>query len=243
VPLYQKSLVMQPNSLSGARQNAFVQGFKSRSGLNDHDLEILASLCRDPTHVARGTVLLPDIRQRAILVLDGYCGSYKTLLSGRQVIFDFKVSGDVACLRNVMLGKSCQNLMASTDAVVCLVPRKVIEAAIDGSQALKTAFLDRLDDEFAHLSDRFTRLARGNALESTASLLLNIWERLKTVGQATNMSFPFHITQDDMADALGLTPVHVNRTLRQLRMMNVVTVSVGFAMIHDLETLRGLAQL
>jgi CRP-like cAMP-binding protein len=234
---------MQPTSPSGTRHNAFVQGFKSRSTLNNHDLDILASLCGHPTHVARGTALLPDVGQKVVLVLDGYCSSYKTLASGRQVIFDFKVPGDLACLRNIMLGKSCQNLMASTDAVICSVPRKMVEAAIDGSPALKAAFLDRLDDEFTNLNDRFSGLARSSALERTASLLLNIWERLKAVGQAANMSFPFHVTQDDMADALGLTPVHVNRTLRQLRTMNVATVSLGFAMIHDLNALRVLAQL
>lgn len=234
---------MQSNSPLGTRQNAFVQGFKSRWGLDDRDIGTLASLCRQPTHVSRGTMLLPDVREKAILVLNGYCSSYKTLASGRQVIFDFKLPGDVACLRNVLLGKSCQNLMASTDAVICLVPRNLINEAVEGSPALRTAFLDRLDDEFTHLTDRFSRLARSNALERTASLILNVWERLKRVGQTSNLAFPFPITQDDLADALGLTPVHVNRTLRQLRTMNVVTVSVGLAVIHDLETLQVLARI
>jgi CRP-like cAMP-binding protein len=190
--------------------------------------------------VPRGTELLPDARL-TVIVLEGFCRSYRIFADGRQVIFDFRIPGDVACLRNLIIGRSHQELSAATDAVVCLVPTAALRQLLDNSPPIMEAFMDRLDAEDANMADRFAHMARSSALGRTASLLLNLLQRMEPVDLVKNLTFPLAITQDDMADALGLTPVHVNRTLRQLRDGGVAHIVNGYMSILDLPALQALA--
>jgi len=230
---------MNPSPERHWKDNAFLRTFNHKHNFNSKDLEGLSSLCRSPRHVERGKELLPD-PDRTVIILEGFCRSYRSFSDGRQVIFDFRIPGDLACLRNVVIGRTRQQLAAATDAVVCFVPTQAIRKLIDSSPFLREAFVDRLDAEDANLADHFAHLARSSAVGRMAALLLNLLERMDSVGFVRNLAFPLPITQDDMADALGLTPVHVNRTLRQLRETRIANVARGRISILDLPALRAL---
>jgi CRP-like cAMP-binding protein len=89
--------------------------------------------------------------------------------------------------------------------------------------------------------EHLVNIGRRSAIERTAHFFMELAERLSLVGLATETEFKCPLSQFVLADALGLTAVHVNRVLRQLRERGLLTLSRGRAQIHDLAELRKLA--
>ena len=91
------------------------------------------------------------------------------------------------------------------------------------------------------VSPRASAIGRRNAIERTAHFFMELAERLSLVGQATEAEFKCPLSQFVIADALGLTAIHVNRVLRQLRDRKLLTVRKRRVHIHDLSGLRKLS--
>jgi CRP-like cAMP-binding protein len=90
--------------------------------------------------------------------------------------------------------------------------------------------------------EHLVNIGRRNALVRTAHLLLELGLRLQLVGLGSDSGFACPLNQYLLADALGLTAIHVNRVLRQLRERGLVTFREGSVVIHDLAGLRALAE-
>jgi CRP-like cAMP-binding protein len=93
----------------------------------------------------------------------------------------------------------------------------------------------------AMVVEHLVNIGRRSALERTAHFFIELAERLSLVGLVTEAEFRCPLSQFVLADALGLTSIHVNRTLRQLRERKLLTVRRRVATIHDLAGLRKLA--
>jgi CRP-like cAMP-binding protein len=93
----------------------------------------------------------------------------------------------------------------------------------------------------AMVVEHLVNIGRRNAIERTAHFFMELAERLSLIGLGTEAEFKCPLTQFVLADALGLTAIHVNRVLRRLRERKLLTLSKGKAYIHDLDGLRKLA--
>jgi len=93
----------------------------------------------------------------------------------------------------------------------------------------------------AMVVEHLVSIGRRNALERTAHFFMELAERLTLVGLATSTEFKCPLNQYVLADALGLSAIHVNRVLRQLRERDLMTVKSGKVIIHDLSGLCALA--
>jgi len=89
--------------------------------------------------------------------------------------------------------------------------------------------------------EHLVSIGRRNAIERTAHFFMELAERLNLVGLATQAEFQCPLSQYVLADALGLTAIHVNRVLRQLRDMRLLSVQRGTVEIHDLNGLREIS--
>jgi hypothetical protein len=89
--------------------------------------------------------------------------------------------------------------------------------------------------------DVFASVGRRSAIERTAYFFTELAERLNLIGPATEIEFKCPLSQHVLADALGLSAIHVNRVLRQLREQDLLTLRKGSVKIHDLNRLRRLA--
>jgi len=89
--------------------------------------------------------------------------------------------------------------------------------------------------------EHLVNIGRRNAIERTAHFFMELAERLSLVGLATEAEFKCPLNQFVLADALGLTAIHINRVLRQLREQELLTLRKGSVKIHDLNRLRKLA--
>jgi len=93
----------------------------------------------------------------------------------------------------------------------------------------------------AMVVEHLVNIGRRNAIERTAHFFMELAERMSLVGLATEAEFQCPLSQFVLADALGLTAIHVNRVLRQLREEKLLTLRKGSVKIHDLNRLRKLA--
>ena len=106
---------------------------------------------------------------------------------------------------------------------------------------LGAALLWAASRDEAMVVEHLVSVGRRSAIERTAHFFMELAERLMLIGEATETEFKCPLSQFVLADALGLTAIHVNRVLRQLREQGLLTVRKGRVHIHDLAGLRSLS--
>jgi CRP-like cAMP-binding protein len=106
---------------------------------------------------------------------------------------------------------------------------------------LGAAILWAASRDEAMVVEHLVSIGRRNAIERTAHFFMELGERMLLVGLSAETEFECPLTQYVLADALGLSAIHINRVLRQLRELSLLTVQHGTATIHDLQGLRKLS--
>ncbi len=211
--------------------------------LSAHELAVLASLHqRRRTFVAgRDLVHEGQMGQSAFILAAGWVCSYKVLPGGTRQIVDFQIPGDFLGLRSVLFRTADHNIEPITDVEASEVMPSDLLDAFAMTPRLATAVLWAASRDEAMVVEHLVGLGRRNALERTAHFLLEMGARLKLVGLATRTKYACPLSQTLLADALGLTAVHVNRVLRQLREDGLLTFRNGEVTFDDFEGLVALA--
>jgi CRP-like cAMP-binding protein len=175
------------------------------------------------------------------LVLDGYVYEYQTVSRhGRQIIH-LHVPGDIAGLHAPYLGTQNNRLAPLGPAVVAFLSARALSELLDVSPRLRRAFWSLILLEGAMLRERIVSSNRRDALSRTAHLICELTLRLRAVGLAPNYSISIPWTQADIADLTGISTVHANRVVRELRRLGVIEWEAKRVRIHDWETLVRIA--
>ena len=153
-----------------------------------------------------------------LLILSGWAARVRILQDGRRQILSFLLPGDLIGLGQHDQPVAVSTITAITEVETCVAP------APDVSPSLRRAYAISVALEDAYLLAQITRLGRLNAQERIGDFLLEIHERLELAGLAFGGTFAMPLTQETIADALGLTSVHVNRMLQTLRRDNILTL-------------------
>jgi CRP-like cAMP-binding protein len=215
------------------------------SDLANEEVELLRTLSETPERLAAGAELIGqgERLETPRLLLAGWACRQRYLSDGRRQIFDFILPGDLygLCLRPqavalchavTLTRATISNAAALGDAVV---------GHPDAFPGLTTATLMSASADEAYLLNQMVRIGRQTAYERVAHLLLELYHRLSVVGLAGDNYMPLPLTQEIIADSLGLSIVHLNRTLQQLRRDGIVEVRGGAARILDSSRLRNIA--
>ena len=211
--------------------------------LSPDELDCLAEMQSKPLVVKRGEQLTQEGQtgHKAFVLQSGWACSFKDLRNGSRQIISFPIAGDCVGLRSVLLRTADHSFSALTDAVVSPVEGAHIMKCVTEFPRLGAALLWAASRDEAMVVEHLVNIGRRSTLERTAHLFMEMAERLSLVGLATEAEFDCPLTQYVLADALGLSPIHVNRVLRQLREQNLLTLRKGNVKIHDLNGLRKLA--
>lgn len=179
---------------------------------------------------------------QAIYVLtSGWTCSYQLLRNGDRQIVNLQLPGDLLGLQGLLLGVSSLSFQAVTDIEVLEVLASDFMVAIKQSkQLVASSYRAALRDE-AIIVEHLTNLGRSDASQSLAHFLLETGVRLSQVGLASKAGYPCPLSQEAIADVLGLSGVHVNRVLRHYREEGMLTFRDGFVAFHDYERLVKLA--
>jgi CRP-like cAMP-binding protein len=175
------------------------------------------------------------------LVLDGWACRYKMLEDGRRQIVSYFLPGDL-CDQNVFILREMDHGVSGLTKVrFAEIGRNDFEALSNGHPRLTQA-LNWCSLVSAAIQREWTlSIGQRSALERIAHLLCEIVVRLKGVGRVQENSCEFPVTQVELADTTGLTSVHVNRMLQELRSMGLITLARRRLTVHDLPALKRLA--
>ncbi len=212
--------------------------------LSDSELSVLESLHkRRRTFVAgRDLVHQGQSEQTAYILASGWACSYKLLEDGQRQIVDFQIPGDFLGLRSVLLNVSDHSIEPVTEIEVTEVHVADLLDAFARTPRLATAVLWAASRDEAMVVEHLVDIGRRDAAERMAHFLLELGARLALVGLGSKDGYACPLTQNLLADALGLSAVHVNRVLRQLREAGMVTSRDGFVAFEDYDKLTDFAQ-
>ena len=211
--------------------------------LSDEDLATLDRLHQRRRTFVAGVDLVHQGQtdQSAYILAKGWVCSYKLLPNGARQIVDFQIPGDFLGLRSVLFRTADHNIEPITMVEASEVIITDLLDAFANTPRLATAVLWAASRDEAMVVEHLVGIGRRNALERTAHYLLEFGARLKLVGLATKTGYDCPLSQYMLADALGLSAVHVNRVLRQLREMGLLTFQKGHVTIDDFDGLVELA--
>lgn len=212
--------------------------------LKDVELSVLASLHkRRRTFVAgRDLVHQGQADQAAYILASGWACSYKILEDGQRQIVDFQIPGDFLGLRSILLHVSDHSVEPVTDIEVTEIHAADLLDAFARTPRLATAVLSAASRDEAMVVEHLVDIGRRDAAQRMAHFLLELGARLALVKLGSKQGYACPLTQYLLADALGLSAVHVNRVLRQLREAGMVTFRDGFVIFDDYDQMAKFAQ-
>lgn len=178
----------------------------------------------------------------ACLVVDGLIARFAQISSGERSIVALHIPGEMADLHSVVAPNVTWALHAMTPSTIVQIPHAALRDLTVRFPAIAVAFWRDCVTDANVLAQWTVNLARKDATARVAHLLCEMLTRYSTMGLAQQQSYAFAITQTNLADALGLTQVHLNRTLKRIKEAGLAIKQPDRVIIHDLAGLAALAE-
>jgi CRP-like cAMP-binding protein len=172
------------------------------------------------------------------LILEGFVGRYKLLGEGQRQIFSFHIPGDIPDVHSLHMEVMDHSLGALTPCRVAYIPHSAMYELIQHQPNLGSAFWRDTLIDAAVFREWLANVGRRTATQRIAHLFCELYLRLQSVGLVEAWSFQLPVTQVELADALGLSPVHVNRVLQDLRREGLIVSRGRVTEIADWERLQ-----
>ena len=156
------------------------------------------------------------------VMLSGFAIRHKIVAGGARQIVAIHMKGEVVDLQNSFLGVADHSVQVLTDSEVAFIPREAIKKlALERPNVGMAMWHDTLVDA-SIFREWIANIGRRDALSRIAHLLCEFSLRLKVAGLGEETDYELPMTQEQIADTTGLTPVHVNRTLKALEAQNLI---------------------
>lgn len=223
--------------------NAFLQRLMHAAELGDQEIAAIEELCRQPKEIAAKKYLSRDGDEMVSfpVVLSGWAARYQILRNGARQITRLMLPGDAFYFDSSPNGIAIEEVITLSPCRIVNILHSDMRRVIDRFPAVGEALRSYGCMENAVLSSWVVNVGRRDALERMAHLICESHYRLSLVDPAQGQQMCFPLTQDDLADVLGLTPVHINRKLQQLRQEGLIALRSKQLTILDLRTLQQVA--
>jgi CRP-like cAMP-binding protein len=217
----------------------FVDRLTSRSVLDNEEVTALLGMGGDIKRIParKDFVRLGETVGHSCLVMDGLAGRFGQNGDGSRQITCLHVPGDMADLVSVVTPKAGWGLSALTPTTILHVPHAELRRVAASHPGIAEAFWRDSVADGSIFSEWVVNVGRRTALTRIAHVFCEMAVRCERAGLGDRQSLPLPITQEDFGDATGLTGVHVNRTLKELRDTSVVDFRAGKVTIHDWDLL------
>jgi CRP-like cAMP-binding protein len=204
------------------------------------DLKILT---RDRIEVGQGREIVKEGGGGGVvyLVESGWVLRSRTMAAGQRQIINYALAGDLLCSDSLLFGASGFDLIARTPVSLLRIDAPTFPAAMEKHRGLAASIAWTAGQEESILAERVVSLGRRDSLEKLAHALCELSERLSVIGKmpADLIEAPFN--QEDFADLLGISVIHVNRTFRKLSEEKVAEYRKGRIELLDRNKLREIA--
>jgi CRP-like cAMP-binding protein len=188
------------------------------------ELAFVKQFKTDELHVEPGASFLREgtTSDHLYTVLNGWAFRYKMLGDGRRQILNYALPADMVGLQGALMREMEHSVEALTPVTLCVFPRAKLWDLYSKfpSLAFDVTWLAAREEQL--IDEHLVNLGRRTALERTAYLLLHLYVRAEEAGMVKNGTIQFPFTQQHLADTLGMSLVHTNKTLKRLMASNAV---------------------
>lgn len=226
-----------------AEPNRLVLKLKRWTHLSAYDASVLQHLSENRYKVKKHEHLIieGDTPDGVFLIHEGWAARYKVLGNGKRQFVGLLIPGDLCDIHVFILDRMDHGIIMLSDGLVTRIPRTEIMAAIDNNPSIARAlWWTTLVDE-GILREWVVNIGCRDAYSRLAHLLCELYCRLSHVGLVHNEIADFGLTQEHLGDALGLTAVHVNRMMMQLRQSGVIAQQGQQLEMIDFDGLKRIA--
>jgi CRP-like cAMP-binding protein len=172
----------------------------------------------------------------------GWAFRFKMLPDGRRQILNFLLPGDLIGLQSAMFDAAQHGIEALTDVELCLLPRRKVWNLFGQMPELAFDLTWLGAREESYVDENLLSAGQRSAAERIAALIVILYKRADALAMVTDQTFAFPLSQQHIADALGLSLVHTNKTLARLRRMGMYTQENGSLTLTNPRVLERIAQ-
>ena len=176
-----------------------------------------------------------------LLLLEGWACRYKLMPSGQRQIVAFLVPGDMCDAHVLLLPQMDYSVGALGPGRVALIGPEILADTVGSSAPIARALALATLVDAATLREWLANICQRGPYERVAHLFCEMWVRMGIVGLVSDGGFALPLTQSEIADPVGVTPVTVNRVLQRLRQARLITLRDGRLEILDLEGFMSLS--
>ena len=207
------------------------------------ELEFIKSFKVGELHFEPGATILRDGENSPHLftILSGWAMRYKILPEGRRQVLNFALTGDLLGIQASLMRELDHSVDALTSIRLCVFPRQKIWELYRNHPGLSHDLTWIAAREESILASHLAIVGQRPAAGRVAYIAIYLFDRARRAGLVANNSLELAITQQDLADAVGLSAVHTNKTLMLLRKRGWLTWTRHELIIHDESSLRALA--
>ena len=223
--------------------NHMIRKFESRAKLDERDRKALLALPYRLQTIEPSVYVIREGERpdRSCLLVSGFAYRHKVTAEGARQIVSVHIPGDFLDLDGALLNISDHNVQALTRCEMAFFPRSAIrELILTHPRAAMAMWIDTLIDG-SIFREWVVNVGRRDARSRIAHLLCEFARRLEIAGLANEYRYELPMTQEQLADATGLTPVHINRTLQSLAREGLIERDKRFVAIPKWEALRRVA--
>lgn len=223
--------------------NRFIEKLTHLSELSADDVSILAVATARPKKVAarRDLIREGDRPGPVFVILEGWACRYKILPNGTRQVLAFMMPGDSCDLHIGLLAEMDHSIQTITPALVATIDRVEMDVILDERRSVaKAMYMSQLIDE-GTMRAWITSMGRRASIERVAHLMCELYLRARNIALTSEAQFALPLSQLLLADALGMTPVHLNRVLKTLRLSGAMTLQRGSLVITDPDKLVRIA--
>ncbi|MFC0269771.1 Crp/Fnr family transcriptional regulator [Kushneria aurantia] len=220
-----------------------VRHFQYFTRLGQLEVDLLSALEKSPEKVAAGKLMWKegDPSEEMAVLSKGWAFSSYTLEDGSRMILDIFLPGDVIGLREFSARTHQANVETVTECTLCRFPLRHLDDIFENSPRLTHTFFSIAATQQSMLVERMINLGRRSAQTRLSHFICEMRSRLSRTNPDLEKDFRLPLSQQMLADTMGLTPVHVSRVFTQLREKGLVYRDRHQVSIPDLDRLIGFA--
>jgi len=234
---------MSSSGAISSEHGRLIRKFVSISRLDAGDQQALASLPLRTRSVEAGVDVIPQgsVPTECCFVIEGLMCRYSMTSSGRRQIVSFHIAGDLPDRDSLHLPRLDHSVGSVSAGRLAFIPHAAITPLLEKHPNIAVALWRDAVVDAGVFRQWLTSLGRRSARQRVAHLLCEMFTRMEALGLADVDHFAFPVTQAQLGDALGLSSVHVNRTLQELRTSRLITWKGSVVTIDDGPGLRRIA--
>lgn len=223
-----------------ANCNPLVKKLRQLFPLTEHEEAILENACRrvvkflaDEDIVREG-----DYPANCNVLLEGMVARHKHLADGRRQILSFHIPGDIYDTQSFLLNESDHSISTLTPCTVAVISHRAMLNITDAHPGLARALWKDTLVDAAIFREWIANIGSREGYARLAHLMCEMFVRFQSVGLAPNNTIDWPMTQAELGDAQGMSNVHVNRIIQELRRAGLITQKSGTLVVHDWNALK-----